>query len=206
MSEQFLASSARHDANDLSSVVNAGGHWCICAWAWASAVTRDPHSNTPEGITLECERTNYKLREVYESHIQMGADLHSPSGAAYKAKEALDAVNRVCNRSSMVGAPALSTPSAVKATAAATATVASHRHGTSAIGQAVAVCIVPIIIVATLVLLLVRKRGRGTRKPDARPHDHALRSEPPGYLHPLLARATIRCWFTAGACDTGWRR
>ncbi len=166
MSEQFLASSARHDANDLSSVVNAGGHWCICAWAWASAVTRDPHSNTPEGITLECERTNYKLREVYESHMRMGADLHSPSGAAYKAKEALDAVNRVCNRSSMEGAPSLSAPSAVKATAAAIATVASHRHGTSAIGQAVAVCIVPIIIVATLVLLLVRKRGRGTRKPD----------------------------------------
>ena len=66
----------------------------------------------------------------------------------------------------MVVAPALSAPSAVKATAAATATVASHRHGTSAIGQAVAVCIVPIIIVVTLVLFLVRKRGRGARKPD----------------------------------------
>merc|ERR1719424_1767020 len=86
MSDQFLQASARHDANDLSSVVNAGGHWCICAWAWAPAVTRDPRADHPEGITLECDRTNEKLREVYESHISAGADLHSPSGAAYKAR------------------------------------------------------------------------------------------------------------------------
>lgn len=42
MSDEFLKKSAEHDANDLSSVVQAGGHWCICAWAWASAVQRDP--------------------------------------------------------------------------------------------------------------------------------------------------------------------
>jgi len=95
MSDEFLKASARHDANDLSSVVSAGGHWCICAWAWASAVSRDPTSY--EGITLDCGRTNLKLREVYESHIASGADLRSPSGAAYKAKAALDAVNRVCS-------------------------------------------------------------------------------------------------------------
>ena len=59
MSDEFLQKSAQHDANDLSSVVQAGGHWCICAWAWASAVQRDPSNY--EGITLDCERTNAKL-------------------------------------------------------------------------------------------------------------------------------------------------
>ena len=94
MSDEFLKQSARHDANDLSSVVQSGGHWCICAWAWASAVQRDPQAY--EGITLECERTNHKLRDVYEEHISAGADLRSPSGASYKANAALDAVNRLC--------------------------------------------------------------------------------------------------------------
>ena len=88
MSQEFLEASARHDANDLSSVVQPGGHWCICAWAWASAVQRDPQNY--EGITLDCERTNAKLREVYEMHISAGADLRSPSGAYYKAKAALE--------------------------------------------------------------------------------------------------------------------
>ena len=78
MGEQFLRASAQHDANDLSSVVSAGGHWCICAWAWASAVSRDPSRH--EGITLDCDRTNLKLREVYESHIASGSDLHSRRG------------------------------------------------------------------------------------------------------------------------------
>ena len=105
MSEQFLRASAEHDGNDLSPVVSAGGHWCICAWAWASAVTRDPHSDTPEGITLECGRTNERLREVYQSFIAAGSDLRSPSGAAYKAKTALDAVDRVCGHAR--GAPGL---------------------------------------------------------------------------------------------------
>lgn len=104
MSDEFLRMSASRDGNDLSSVVQAGGHWCICAWAWASAVQRDPKSY--EGITLECERTNAKLREVYQSFIDAGADLRSPSGAAYKAKEALDAVNRICP-SEVVHSPAV---------------------------------------------------------------------------------------------------
>jgi len=94
MSDEFLKQSAKHDANDLSSVVQSGGHWCICAWAWAAAVKRDPSSF--EGITLECDRTNNKLREVYNSHITEGSDLVSPSGAAYKAKAALDAVDKIC--------------------------------------------------------------------------------------------------------------
>ena len=84
MSDTFLEQSARHDANDLRSVVSAGGRWCICAWAWASAVQRDPRRY--EGITLECERTNQKLRDVYQSFIASGADLHSPSGACLQGE------------------------------------------------------------------------------------------------------------------------
>ena len=117
MSDEFLKASAQHDANDLSSVVQAGGHWCICAWAFAAAVKRDPAKR--EGITLECSRTNAKLREVYEMHIQSGADLTSPSGAAYKAKAALDAVNQLCP------APAASTsPSSTTSTSSANAIAA----------------------------------------------------------------------------------
>merc|ERR1719420_188733 len=67
MSNQFLQSSAEKDANDLSSVVQEGGHWCICAWAWASAVSRDPTNY--EGIELDCARTNARLRNVYELYI-----------------------------------------------------------------------------------------------------------------------------------------
>ena len=116
MSDTFLEQSARHDANDLRSVVSAGGHWCICAWAWASAVQRDPRRY--EGITLECERTNQKLRDVYQSFIASGADLHSPSGAAYKAREALDAVNRLCPASAVPALPAApSSPAAAAALA-----------------------------------------------------------------------------------------
>ena len=100
MSEQFLAaSSARHDANDLSSVVNAGGHWCKTrVGVGASAVTRDPHSNTPEGIALECERTNYKLRGSTSVAHAGRRSSAAPSASPYKEKEALDAVNRCCNR------------------------------------------------------------------------------------------------------------
>ena len=120
MSDQFLEQSASRDANDLRSVVQAGGHWCICAWAWAAAVQRDPTNY--EGITLDCERTNAKLREVYESFISAGADLTSPSGAAYKAKTALDAVNRVCAASN--GRNATIDKVSAAAIGAATATVA----------------------------------------------------------------------------------
>jgi len=94
MSQQFLQSSRLHDRNDLSSVVSEGGHWCICAWAWASAASRDPVSM--EGIVIDCERTNGRLRQVYELHIREGTDLRSPSGAYYKAKNALEALNRKC--------------------------------------------------------------------------------------------------------------
>jgi len=94
MSKKFLESSRDHDRNDLSSVVAEGGHWCICAWAWASTVSRDPENM--EGITIDCERTNGRLRQVYELHIQEGTYLMSPSGAYYKAKNALDALNKKC--------------------------------------------------------------------------------------------------------------
>ena len=112
MSDEFLRKSAQHDANDLSSVVQHGGHWCICAWAWASAVQRDPSGY--EGITLECDRTNAKLRDVYEEHISSGADLRSPSGASYKAKAALDAVNQLCPpKQSTIAPPAAAAAAAV---------------------------------------------------------------------------------------------
>jgi uncharacterized protein (DUF2237 family) len=48
MSRDFLDSSANNDGNDLSRVVSQGGHWCICAWAFASAVTRDPGTLHPQ--------------------------------------------------------------------------------------------------------------------------------------------------------------
>jgi uncharacterized protein (DUF2237 family) len=94
MSADFLKTSTVHDHNDLSTVVQHGGHWCICAWAFASAVSRDPI--TLEGLTLDCERTNVHLRQVYQSFIDARRDLTSPSGAAYNAQAALDAVERLC--------------------------------------------------------------------------------------------------------------
>ena len=67
MDQQFLANSATMDGNDLSSVVGHGEHWCVCAWAFASAVDRDPTSI--EGLQLMCEESNSKLREVYQPYI-----------------------------------------------------------------------------------------------------------------------------------------
>eukprot|EP01052_Picozoa_sp_SAG31_P005327 SAG31_NODE_232_length_19710_cov_17.109581_5_plen_323_part_00 len=92
MSHDFLVSSTQNDHNDLSSVVSQGGHWCICAWAFASAVTRDQGSDHPQGITLICDATNAKLRDVY-THF---ATLRSPSGATYRSQVALGLVNRLC--------------------------------------------------------------------------------------------------------------
>merc|ERR1711904_87326 len=109
MSNQFLQSSAEHDANDLSSVVQEGGHWCICAWAWASAVSRDPV--TYEGIQLDCERTNGRLRAVYELYISQSKKMTSPSGAQYAVEQALEQVNKICD-------PSKTTTSAPPTTAA----------------------------------------------------------------------------------------
>ena len=94
MSKAFLKSSAKYDRNDLSSVVQDGGHWCICAWAWASAVSRDPQ--TFEGLELDCERTNGHLRDVYQTYAAANRGMASPSGAQYQAQAALDAVEEVC--------------------------------------------------------------------------------------------------------------
>jgi len=55
MSDKFLKASASKDGNDLSSVVKPGGRWCVCAWAFASAVKRNPA--LLEGIELDCSRT-----------------------------------------------------------------------------------------------------------------------------------------------------
>jgi uncharacterized protein (DUF2237 family) len=92
MSREFLDDSVTYDHNDLSSVVSVGGHWCICAWAFASAVSRAPGEDTPEGITLDCESTNGQLRDVY-THF---ATLRSPSGATYRSRNALTLVDRLC--------------------------------------------------------------------------------------------------------------
>mmetsp|Transcript_52962 Transcript_52962/g.99495 ORF Transcript_52962/g.99495 Transcript_52962/m.99495 type:complete len:238 (+) Transcript_52962:2-715(+) len=90
VTQKFLDNSASQDANDLSSVISAGDTWCICAWAFASSVTRDP--NSAEGLELQCEKTNAKLREVYNSH----ASLDSPSGNKYESTSALNFVNGLC--------------------------------------------------------------------------------------------------------------
>ena len=94
MSETFLQSSAKYDRNDLSKVVQEGGHWCICAWAWASAVSRDPSQY--EGLQLDCERTNGHLRDVYRTYAEQQQQMRSPSGARYEAKAALEAVEKLC--------------------------------------------------------------------------------------------------------------
>jgi len=114
MSQKFLESSAKYDANDLSSVVSEGGHWCICAWAWASAVSRDPDETMPEGIQLDCERTNGRLRNVYEMYIGEGRDITSPSGAGYKPYNALQAVNKICGEEGTAASGTMERPAGSK--------------------------------------------------------------------------------------------
>ena len=94
MDQQFLESSAEKDGNDLSSVVSHGEHWCVCAWAWASAVERDPVAY--EGLTLQCEESNEMLREVYRAFIDAGKGLTAPSGVSYGPEKALEAVDKLC--------------------------------------------------------------------------------------------------------------
>eukprot|EP00227_Mantoniella_beaufortii_P015869 CAMPEP_0197587804 /NCGR_PEP_ID=MMETSP1326-20131121/9300_1 /TAXON_ID=1155430 /ORGANISM="Genus nov. species nov., Strain RCC2288" /LENGTH=233 /DNA_ID=CAMNT_0043152567 /DNA_START=201 /DNA_END=902 /DNA_ORIENTATION=- len=94
MDDAFLKSSAETDGNDLSSVVAKGEYWCVCAWAWASAVSRDPV--TYEGLELQCDRSNEKLRDVYRSYIDSHRGMSSPSGASYGPEQALEAVNKLC--------------------------------------------------------------------------------------------------------------
>ena len=101
MDEEFLASSAAHDGNDLSSVVAHGERWCVCAWAWASAVERDPART--EGLRLECEESNAKLRGCTRAHRQ-GEGMTGPTGQAYGPTQALEAVNRLCPAPASAGA------------------------------------------------------------------------------------------------------
>lgn len=90
MTKSFLRTSASDDGNDLSSVVQQGGHWCICAWAFASAVAHDPTGI--QGIKLDCNSTNGNLRKVYTSH----GYLRAPSGLTYKSQAALAKVDELC--------------------------------------------------------------------------------------------------------------
>jgi uncharacterized protein (DUF2237 family) len=102
MTQEFLDISANVDGNDLSRVVSKGGHWCICAWAFASAVARskpkDLAAGKPEGIKLECEATNGKLRDVY-SHY---AALQSPTAHSYLSRPALALADRLCPDASKI--------------------------------------------------------------------------------------------------------
>jgi len=102
MDDEFLASSAAHDGNDLSGVVAHGERWCVCAWAWASAVERDPERT--EGLRLECEESNAKLRAVYQSFIDRGEGMTGPTGVAYGPTRALEAVNKLCPAPAPAGA------------------------------------------------------------------------------------------------------
>jgi hypothetical protein len=135
MSNSFLASSAEYDANDLSSVVQEGGHWCICAWAWASAVSRDPVNY--EGIVLDCDRTNARLRNVYELFIEQNQKMTSPSGAQYAVEQALEQVNKVCDPSKTTDAPATSAPAtSAPTTVVTTSTTSSENESTTGSGTA----------------------------------------------------------------------
>jgi hypothetical protein len=43
------------------------------ARAWASAVQRDPQSY--EGLSLQCDESNEKLRDVYQSYVDKAEDM-----------------------------------------------------------------------------------------------------------------------------------
>jgi len=60
-----------------------------------------------QGIVLSCDRTNDRLREVYEHYIEEGTTLRSPSGRSYEADVALAKINEIC------GDPSLSADNAV---------------------------------------------------------------------------------------------
>eukprot|EP00928_Gymnodinium_smaydae_P087009 TRINITY_DN71372_c0_g1_i1.p1 TRINITY_DN71372_c0_g1~~TRINITY_DN71372_c0_g1_i1.p1 ORF type:complete len:215 (+),score=43.94 TRINITY_DN71372_c0_g1_i1:148-792(+) len=94
MSDEFLNNSKNEDNNDLRPAVSAGGHWCICAWAFASAVQRG--GNTIEGLKLDCDRTNLKLVDVYEHAMSSGGFLQSPSEKNYAVEDALKYVRETC--------------------------------------------------------------------------------------------------------------
>jgi hypothetical protein len=79
----------------------------------ASSLPRDGHVASslllshPQGITLDCDATNGKLRDVY-THF---ATLRSPSGATYKSQTALALVEQLCPKDALeVRPPAPSWP------------------------------------------------------------------------------------------------
>jgi len=94
MSSKFLKNSANKDRNDLNSVVQENGHWCICAWAFASAVHRD--SKALEGLELDCNRTNLKLVDVYRKFERRGEEMRGPGQYSYPVGPALRKVFELC--------------------------------------------------------------------------------------------------------------
>lgn len=132
MTEKFLEESARYDGNDLSSVVQPGGHWCICAWAWASAVTRDPSS--AEGLQLNCDATNGNLRKVYKHFTSLAG----PTGLVYESAAALHKVDELC------GDPALEMSSFEGASESAPGL--HHSHVAPLIACAAVLCVTTVSV------------------------------------------------------------
>merc|ERR550532_156105 len=156
MTDYFIKQSAKYDKNDLSGVVQQGGHWCICAWAWASAVQRDPESF--EGITLECERTNARLRNVYEAYISSNDEICSPGGRCYEAKAALDALNKLCPPTAAAPAAAGDGPTLTESHAA---TIDNARRAPEATdGESLAV-LAAVVVLGSLLLGAFYSRSSG---------------------------------------------
>ena len=53
-------------------------------------------SQNPFDFLSECGRTNKRLRDVYQLHIDSGREICSPGNVCYKAEKALEAVNKLC--------------------------------------------------------------------------------------------------------------
>eukprot|EP00746_Dinoflagellata_sp_MGD_P075709 gnl/MRDRNA2_/MRDRNA2_30445_c0_seq1.p1 gnl/MRDRNA2_/MRDRNA2_30445_c0~~gnl/MRDRNA2_/MRDRNA2_30445_c0_seq1.p1 ORF type:complete len:222 (-),score=35.82 gnl/MRDRNA2_/MRDRNA2_30445_c0_seq1:121-786(-) len=91
LSSQFVQQSKARDGSDLTQF--EGQHWCICAWAFASAVARDP--TNIEGLKLVCERTNARLCNVYAergSGFMVGPNKKNQ----YPVNTALEKLKQIC--------------------------------------------------------------------------------------------------------------
>ena len=49
-----------------------------------------------EGLTLQCEESNEKLRDVYQHYIDAAQAMTGPTGQSYGPDKALAAVNELC--------------------------------------------------------------------------------------------------------------
>lgn len=74
----------------LAEYMKPNVNWCIPAWAWASAVARDPKNR--EGLKLHCEASNSRLRDIYQDY----GIFESPTGNQYPGEPALAQVDQLC--------------------------------------------------------------------------------------------------------------